>query len=265
VIYKQSGIKLGAEKKIMLESRLRRRMSHLQLASYRQYCDYLFAAGGSAADEMVYLIDVVTTNKTEFFREKVHFEFLISKALPELMAREGDRKDFLVWSAGCSTGEEAYTLAMLLSEYRAAKPSFRFRILATDISTAVLEKAARGVYHVDAIEPVPADLRKKYFMRSRNPADELVRVVPELRAAIEFRRLNLMDTFSGCDTADCIFCRNVVIYFDRPTQEQLFRKLTDKLVGGGYMFLGHSESLHQMQLPLVPVAPALYRKPNGRD
>lgn len=264
VIYDRSGIKLGAEKKIMLESRLRRRMAQLKLSSYRQYCDYVFAGGERDTQEMVHLIDVVTTNKTEFFREKVHFDFLISKAIPELLAGKEDSRDLLIWSAGCSSGEEPYTLAMLLSEYRAARPSFRFRILATDISTAMLQKAVRGVYSSEAIQPVPAGLRRKYFMRSRDPDSELVRVVPELRDLVEFRQLNLMGTFSACELADCIFCRNVVIYFDRPTQEQLFRKLAQKLVDGGYIFLGHSESLHQMDLPLIPVAPALYRKTDGR-
>lgn len=264
LIYERSGIKLGSEKKIMLESRLRRRMAQLRLGSYRQYCEYLFAGGDTSSDEMVHLIDAVTTNKTEFFREKTHFDFLISKAIPDLATRRDNSRDFLVWSAGCSTGEEPYTLAMLLSEYRAAQSSFRFRIVATDISTAVLEKATRGVYNSEAIHPVSPELRRKYFMRSRDPDSNLVRVVPELRQLIEFRRLNLMDTFSAFETAECIFCRNVVIYFDRPTQEQLFRKLAEKLVEGGYIFLGHSESLHQMDLPLIPVAPSLYRKSDGR-
>src|SRR5581483_9855554 len=169
MIYDRCGIKLGSEKKIMLESRLRRRMSQLRLASYRAYCDYLFS-GGSDSEEMVHLIDAVTTNKTEFFREKVHFDFLISKAVPELTSRRIETRDFFIWSAGCSTGEEPYTLGMLLSEYRALQPSFRFRILATDISTAVLEKAVRGVYNTEAIQAVPAELRRKYFMRSRDPA-----------------------------------------------------------------------------------------------
>jgi chemotaxis protein methyltransferase CheR len=230
------------------------------LNSYGQYCDYLF--GGDSGQEMVHLIDAVTTNKTEFFRERTHFDFLISKALPELIPHLESR-EFLVWSAGCSTGEEAYTLAMLLSEYKGTQSAFRFRVLATDISTAVLEKAIRGVYSSDAIDAVAPDLRRKYFMRSRDPDSRLVRVVPELRDAVEFRRLNLMESFVDCPAADCIFCRNVVIYFDRATQEKLFRKLTEKLVAGGYIFLGHSESLHQMDLPLVPVAPALYRKADG--
>jgi chemotaxis protein methyltransferase CheR len=260
LIYEQSGITLSAEKQIMLEGRLKRRLASLHLSYYRDYCEYLFDGTGHDAEEMVHLIDAVTTNKTDFFREKTHFDFLADKFLPQFTAREGSARDFLVWSAGCSTGEEPYTLAMVLSEYRQAHPGFRFRVLATDISTAVLAKAELGVFHSDVMRPVPPDLRRKYFMRSRDRESNLLRAVPELRQAIEFRRLNLIEEFSMPELADVIFCRNVIIYFDRPTQERLFQKFLRQLVDGGYIFVGHSESLHHMNLPLVPVAPALYRK-----
>jgi chemotaxis protein methyltransferase CheR len=263
LIYERSGIKMSPEKKVMLEGRLKRRMAALQLPSYRDYCEYLFSSKG-ADDEMVHLIDVVTTNKTDFFREKEHFDFLSAKALPELTASLRDSGDLLIWSAGCSTGEEPYTLAMVLTEYGISHAGFRFRILATDISTAVLAKAQRGVFHSQLIDPVPADLRRKYFMRSRDRESNLVRVVPELRASVEFRHLNLMEEFRLPEPANAIFCRNVIIYFDRPTQERLFQKMTRQLVDGGYLFVGHSESLHNMDLPLVPIAPALYRKADAR-
>jgi len=166
-----------------------------------------------------------------------------------------------VWSAGCSTGEEPYTLAMVLSEYASSHPGFNFRILATDISTTVLEKAALGIYPSQLVRPVPPALKVKYLMRGREPGSDRVRVVPELRRLIEFRRLNFMDPDYGfAEKMDAIFCRNVIIYFDRPTQERLFRKFSRQLADGGYLFVGHSESLHQMDVPLVPVAPALYRR-----
>ena len=261
LIYEQSGIKLTADKKIMLEGRLKRRMTRLKLASYREYCEYLFARNGPDAGETVHLIDAVTTNKTDFFREKTHFDFLAAKALPDLMARNESQRELLVWSAGCSTGEEPYTLAMVLNEYKQSHPGFRFRVLATDICTKVLAKAKLGVFNSEVVAPVPADLQRRYFMRSRDRRSDLLRVIPELREMVEFRRLNLMDDFGASERADAIFCRNVIIYFDRPTQERLLQKLSCQLIDGGYIFVGHSENLHHMDLPLVPVAPALYTKP----
>jgi len=264
LIYAEAGIHLGNEKKVMLEVRVRRRLKALQLASYGEYCDYLFGSKG-LKDEIVHLIDVVTTNKTDFFREPKHFDFLVEQTLPDFAERGGGRS-FLIWSAGCSTGEEPYTMAIVLSEYAQAHPGFRFRILATDISTTVLAKAEMGVYTGDVVAPVTPALRRKYFMHSREPGSNRVRVVPELRRQIEFRRLNFMDEEYGLgEKVDAIFCRNVIIYFDRPTQERILGKLAQNLVLGGYMFVGHSETLHDMQLPLRPVAPALYRRVDGNS
>jgi chemotaxis protein methyltransferase CheR len=261
LIYAQAGIHLGSEKKVMLEVRVRRRLKALNLASFGVYCDSLFERNG-LKDELVHLIDVVTTNKTDFYREPKHFDFLVNDALPDLTERAGGRP-ILIWSAGCSTGEEPYTMAIVLSEYAQTHPGFRFRILATDISTTVLAKAEAGVYTSDVIAPVAPALQRKYFMRSREPGSDRVRVVPELRRLIEFRRLNFMDAEYGLgEKADAIFCRNVIIYFDRPTQESILRKLSHNLALDGYMFVGHSETLHDMTLPLRPVAPALYRRIN---
>jgi chemotaxis protein methyltransferase CheR len=263
LIYQESGIHLGADKKTMLEVRIKRRLKDLDLKSYSHYCDYLFGHQG-LQDEIVNLIDVVTTNKTDFFREPGHFNFLVDKMLPELTSCNSGGKTFLIWSAGCSTGEEPYTLAIVLSEYALTHPGFRFRILATDISTTVLAKAELGVYSNEVISPVPASLKMKYFMRSRDRSTHSVRVVPELRRLIEFRRLNFMDSDYGiAEGADAIFCRNVIIYFDRPTQERILNRLSHHLTTGGYMFVGHAETLHDMDLPLTPVAPALYRRVDG--
>jgi chemotaxis protein methyltransferase CheR len=172
LIYSEAGIHLGSEKRTMLEVRVKRRLRALDLSSYAEYCDYLFGHNG-LKEELVPLIDVVTTNKTDFFREPGHFTFLAAKALPEMTARNGNQ--LLVWSAGCSTGEEPYTLAIVLSEYAQTHPGFRFRILATDISTTVLEKAEFGVYADEVVSPVPPALKRKYFMRSRDRDSNRVR------------------------------------------------------------------------------------------
>jgi chemotaxis protein methyltransferase CheR len=260
LIYDKAGIRLGSEKKTMLEVRIKRRLKALALGSYTEYCNYLFGQQG-LKQELVPLIDVVTTNKTDFFREPAHFNYLVEKALPELTALSASARPLLIWSAGCSSGEEPYTLAMVLSEYGLTHPGFRFRILATDISTHVLEKAEMAVYSNDVVRPVPAALKRKYLMASRAPGSSQVRVVPELRRLIEFRRLNFMDAdYAIAEKADAIFCRNVIIYFDRQTQEHVLGKLARRLVPRGYLFVGHSETLHDMDLPLTPVSPALYRK-----
>ncbi|MDR3750027.1 MAG: protein-glutamate O-methyltransferase CheR [Terracidiphilus sp.] len=264
LIYAEAGIHLGTEKKTMLEVRIKRRLKVLNLDSYGRYCDYLFGHKG-LKDEITHLIDVVTTNKTDFFREPKHFDFLANRALPE-RTECNDGRQFLIWSAGCSTGEEPYTMAIVLSEYALTHPGFRFRIQASDISTVVLDKAEMGVYTNEIVAPVPLTLRRKYFMRSRDPNCNRVRVVPELRKCIEFRRLNFMDSdYRIPEKADAIFCRNVIIYFDRPTQERILQKLSNCLLPGGYLFVGHSETLHDMNLPLTPVAPALYRRIDGKE
>lgn len=260
LIYREAGITLGPGKRTMLEMRIKRRLKDLDLSSYAQYCHYLFEGHG-LKDEIVPLIDVVTTNKTDFFRESAHFNYLVEKVLPEITRYWDNSRVFQIWSAGCSTGEEPYTLAMVLSEYALNHPGFRFKILATDISTKVLENAKLAVYSSETVEPVPAALRRKYLMVSRDRASNRVRIIPELRRMVEFRRLNFMDADYGVTgKVDAIFCRNVLIYFDRPTQERILTNLSRHLVPRGYMFVGHAETLHDMNLPLSPVAPALYRR-----
>ncbi|MGD0481224.1 MAG: protein-glutamate O-methyltransferase CheR [Terracidiphilus sp.] len=260
LVYDQAGINLGSERRTMLEGRIRRRLKDLAIHSYGEYCDYLFSGEG-LRDELVHLIDVVTTNKTDFFREPRHFEFLTTTAVPEFLASNAARRPLLVWSAACSTGEEPYTLAMVLSEYGLTHPGFAFRMIATDISTTVLKKAGLGIYSTDAVRPVPQSLKVKYLMRGRERGFERVRVVPELRRLIEFRRLNFMDSDYGLpEKFDAIFCRNVIIYFDRPTQQSILKKITQYLLPGGYLFVGHAETLHELDLPVTPIAPALYRR-----
>ena len=262
-ISSRCGIKLPPAKKTMLEGRLRKRLRSLGLASFSDYCEYLFSQGG-LEDECVHMVDMVTTNKTDFFREPQHFHFLTQKVLPQLTQELGwgTRENSLrIWSAGCATGEEPYTLAMFLSEFAGATANFHFSILATDISTRVLDKARRAVYEHEAIEPVPLTWRKKYLMRSRDRSKDLVRIAPELRALVHFRSLNFMDdNYHLREPQAVIFCRNVLIYFDKPTQLAVLQRLCQHLRRGGYLFIGHSETLHSLDLPLVQSAPTIYRK-----
>ena len=263
LIYSECGIKLSLDKQVMIEGRLKRRLRELDIETYAEYCRFLFSSIRSHKDrqeEIGHLIDVMTTNKTDFFRESAHFDYLVDKALPTLAAEGGGGRELRFWSAGCSTGEEPYTLAMVLDRYAESHPGFKFKVLATDISNTVLAKAKMGVFTSEVVQPVATDYRRKYFMRSRDPSSNQLRIVPELRQFIEFRWLNLMEDFGMSERMDGIFCRNVIIYFDRPTQERLLAKFSQQLVTGGFMFVGHSETLHDMDLPLVPVAPALYRK-----
>jgi chemotaxis protein methyltransferase CheR len=212
-IYDECGIHLPPSKKTMIEGRLRKRLRALGMSSFGQYCDYLFSPEGMAV-ESIPMIDMVTTNKTDFFREPEHFDHLVATVLPGLVESYGlgIRRELKVWSAACSSGEEPYTLAMVLSHFGETCPGFRFSILATDISTVVLEKAMRGIYDHDRVEPVPLSFRKKYLMRNKDKKKPLVRIAPELRAMIKFRRLNLMDDNFGIrEPMAIIFCRNVII------------------------------------------------------
>jgi chemotaxis protein methyltransferase CheR len=263
VIYDECGIKMTPAKKVMLEARLRKRLRNLGIDSFAGYCEYLFSRDGNE-NELINMIDVVTTNKTDFFREPRHFDFLTSTAVPELMELYGAglRRNLNIWSAGCSTGEEPYTIAMVLSNFRETHPTFEFQILGTDISTIVLHKAEKAIYKMDRVDTVPAVLKQKCLLRSRERQKNLVRVAPEVRSYVRFRRLNFMaDDFEMREPMDLIFCRNVIIYFDRPTQERLLNRLCDHLIPGGYLFMGHSETLSGLNVPLLSLGHMIYRKP----
>jgi chemotaxis protein methyltransferase CheR len=256
-IEKQSGIQMPVAKKTMLEGRLRRRLRELGMSTFDEYCDFLFSRTGSS--EIVHMLDAVTTNKTEFFREPLHFEYLRQTILPEFIKKH-QGEVFNIWSAGCSTGEEPYTIAVVLSEFARTTPAFRFSVFATDLSTTVLEKARQAIYTEDKISHIPAELQKKYFARSRDRSKKLVRVSARLRAAVEFRRLNFMSTsYPLHNRFHVIFCRNVMIYFDRETKKTILHRLCGTLKPGGYFILGHSESITTIETPLTQVAPTVHR------
>jgi chemotaxis protein methyltransferase CheR len=256
-IYDYSGIKMPVSKLTMLEGRLRRRLRATGIATFNDYCDYLFRHGG-IEKEAIFLIDAVTTNKTDFFREPKHFEFMAGVGLPEMAA--AGHKRFRIWSSACSIGAEPYTIAMVMQDFIEAKYGLDYSILATDLSTDVLQVARRGVFTRDMIQPVPTGMQH-YVMPSRDPARSEVRIHPRLRSTIGFARLNLMDNaYRVGDPMHMIFCRNVLIYFDKPTQAKVLSRLCDCLMPGGYLYVGHSESVTGISLPVRQVANTVFKK-----
>ena len=247
---------MPASKTVLIQSRLGGRVQELGLRSIDEYCALIFSAAGAGA-ERAHLVNAVTTNKTDFFREAQQLEYLTQTILPEL---ERLRRTTSVWSAACSSGEEAYTLSMLLTDYGLGRPSFSFRILATDVSTKVLDMARMGVYNKPQIEPIPPDFRRKYLVPG--PKANQSRIAPAARRFLTFQALNFMDAqYAVREMYDVIFCRNVLIYFDRSTQEAVINKLCRHLSPGGYLFAGLAESLSGMKVPLVALGASCHRKP----
>jgi len=259
-IYKQSGIKMPEAKKIMLQSRLQKRLRELKITSFKEYAEYVFSDAGQR-NEIIHMLDVVSTNKTDFFREPVHFDFLNDTVLPDFMQSNRLNYNFKVWSAGCSSGEEPYTIAITLQEFKNKFPKFEYTITGTDISSQILQNAALAVYKEERIANIPLELKRKYFLRSKDREKRTVRVIKELRNKIAYYRLNFMnEVYNLPDVFDVIFCRNVLIYFNRETQEQVINKLCLKLKSGGYLFIGHSESILGMQVPLQQIKPTIFKR-----
>jgi chemotaxis protein methyltransferase CheR len=259
-INSELGIKMPPAKKVMLQSRLQKRLNELKSASFREYIDFIFSDEGR--NELINVLDIVTTNKTDFFREPLHFDYLTEKVLPEFASGNG-RSVLKVWSAGCSTGEEPYTLAMVLSDFRENNRDFDFHITASDISTRVLKKAAEAIYNEDRVASMSLTKKKKYLLKSKNNIKRTVRIIPELRSKVRFIQMNFMDSVYVTDTMfDIVFCRNVLIYFDRKTQEEVINKLCTRLKPGGYFFLGHSESITNFEVPLKQLQSTIFRKNN---
>jgi chemotaxis protein methyltransferase CheR len=260
LVYQECGINLHNGKRELLQARLNKRLRATGMTSYRQYYDYVTSPNNSG--EIIHFLDSISTNLTYFFREPRHFEFLERTALPELISSKVSKNEMRVriWSAGCSTGEEPYSLAMSVLSHLHDSGKWDFRILATDISTRVLEVGAKGIYTKDKIGKVPQALQKTYFQRQRTQDGEYFEVIPMLRRIVTFRRLNLKENYPFSGPFDFIFCRNVMIYFDKETQQQLIRKMANYLALGGYFMVGHSESLTGLDHPLTYVQPSTYRK-----
>ena len=257
----QVGIKLPAGKRLMLEGRLHKRVRALNYSGLNEYVHALFEDGGLDS-ELTHLIDCVTTNKTDFFREPSHFVFLREVAIPALLKAMSRRSRSLkIWSAACSSGMEAYTAAMVLDDMARTSRRFQFRILGTDISTAMLVLAKQAIYPHEATAPVPGEFVRRYFLSSRDRTREEVRVVPELRRLTHFMRMNLIDPAYPVDRdVDIIFCRNVLIYFEKHTQRKVVSQLCSHLRPGGYLMVGHSESMvHSGLTGVRQVQPTIFQ------
>ena len=258
-IMSEYGIKMPPEKKVMLQSRLQKRLKALNINSFKEYIEYLFSPHGMS-EEVIHMMDVVSTNKTDFFRESIHFDYMLSDALPHLV-KNLNIKNVKVWSAGCSSGEEPYTLAITLSEFKEIHPGFDYSIVASDISTKMLQTGVNGIYEEIKVDDIPLTLKKKYLLRSKNHDEKKVKIIQALRTKVEFIRLNLLELPPTSQSEyQIIFCRNVLIYFDRPTQHKILKMLCSNLINGGFLFLGHSESITGLDLPLTPQIPTVYTK-----
>ncbi|MET0171593.1 CheR family methyltransferase [Agrobacterium vaccinii] len=257
-IYEYCGIKMPETKRSMLEGRLRKRLRATGYANFSDYCDYLFRHGGMEA-ESIFLIDVVTTNKTDFFREPNHFDFMEKVALPALAKRGIGR--VRAWSSACSTGAEPYTMAMVMAEAVERNIISDYNILATDLSTDVLQKAHSGIYSRDLVDPVPPEMKRKYVMQAKERNRNDVRIAAKLRSKIGFARMNLMNPkYEIGDPVHILFCRNVLIYFDKKTQTHVLTELCKCIAPGGYLLIGHSETVTGIDLPIKQVANTVFMK-----
>jgi len=256
-----TGIRLPPAKRTMVEGRLRKRMRALGISCLRDYGAAIFE-GGKLEAEFTHLVDCVTTNKTDFFREPDHFDFIRDTALPTLLARRhAGEAPIKFWSAAASIGAEAYTIAMVAAETLGLERR-TFFVLGTDISTEVISQAQRAIYPDAMVEPIPPILRQRYVMRSVNAQRKEVRIVPEIRRLVRFQHLNLMDeTYPVDRDIDVIFCRNILIYFTKDIQNAVLEKLCKHLRRGGFLFLGHSESLAGGgQNAMRQVAPTIFQR-----
>lgn len=256
------GIKMPPAKRVMLQSRLQRRLRELGVDSFADYHARFFNDPEHQAVEIEHLLNLATTNKTDFFREPEHFAVLTRETLAHWRSTRPSSV-FRVWCAGCSSGEEAYTIAMTLLEQQ-PQGAFPFSILATDVSTRVLRIAMEGIYAEEHAAPIPPALRSKYLLRSRDPAERKVRIAPEVRAHVRFGHLNFLAPDYGIpDLMDAIFFRNVMIYFDRPTQQQVVGRMCRHLRDNGTFFTAHAETLQGLELPLHSAGTAVYRLKAG--
>jgi len=253
LVYERSGITLHDGKRELIVARLQKRLRALDLVSYGEYLARVEADASGA--ELTALLDAIATNHTYFFREEEHFKYLTQRIVPEWRAARRDR--LKMWCAACSTGQEPYTIASSLG---VLDPPVDFEMLASDLSTKALAAARAGVYKVGDLAAVPQDILRRCFEKGMGAQEGLARIHPSLQKRIAFRQLNLLEITSLGQQFDVIFCRNVMIYFDRAVQQRVVAMLERHLAPGGYLFISHSESLNAVTHQLRWIAPALYRR-----
>ena len=260
LIYRETRINLGDHKRELVTARLGKRIRALDLDTIGDYCSML--RKDTKNGELYHLIDAISTNHTFFFREINHFNFLNQVLLPQFAeGRLGNSRSLKVWSSACSTGEEPYSVAITLAEFLKDRPDVHWDIQCSDISTRVLDFASKAIYDQSRLQHVQADWRRRHFQKGEKQMKGYFRIHPNLRKRLQFQRLNLFDRFPWNEKFQVIFCRNVMIYFDRETQEDLVGRLANHLVPGGYLFIGHAESLAGVRHPYETVKPAIYRLP----
>jgi len=261
LVYEHCGINLHDGKKELVRARLAKRLREGNFPTFSDYVQHVLE--DTTGREFSLLVDSLSTNLTKFFREEQHFEFLRSRFLPGLLSARQLRRDFRIrgWSAGCSSGEEPYSIAITLLEAIQGKGRWDVKLLATDVSMRMLERARRGVYDMERVEPIPPALRHKYLVRARGDGPDAYEVTETLRSVVIFQYLNLMKDWPIKTPLDFIFCRNVMIYFDKPTQGRLIQRFYNLLAPGGVLFTGHSESLTGIEHKFRYVQPTIYMKP----
>ncbi|HUA20132.1 MAG TPA: protein-glutamate O-methyltransferase CheR [Bryobacteraceae bacterium] len=255
LVYETAGIDLKHGKEELVKARLGKELRKQNLTSFDRYVEQV--VNDKTGESLINLINALSTNFTHFFREQKHFDYLAKTVAPRWQGRQ--RID--VWCAAAATGEEPYSLAITLLESLGA--SAGVHILASDISTRALATADAGIYPEARLAEIPSALKSKYFVQGKWKSEPAFRAKPELRRLIEFRRINLIESFSHARQFQAIFCRNVMIYFDKPTQERVVQRLSEWLEPGGYLFVGHAESLTGARHALEFVIPAVYRKPGA--
>jgi chemotaxis protein methyltransferase CheR len=265
LITERFGIKMPLEKKIMFQARMQKRLLELEISSFDEYAKLLLNTN-SDSPEFSILADYISTNKTEFFREKDHFDFITDQIIPEYLNKKYSHQvpQFRIWSAGCSNGQEAFSIAITIEEYiRLKKVPVYYSILATDISVRMLKNAAEAIYPISSLDAVPLELKYRYFLKSKNIKEQKVRVIKDLRDKVTPQYLNLMDDdYLLKEEFDVVFLRNTLIYFNQQVQQKVLTKVLSNLKTGGYLIIGHSESLINMDLPIRSMAPSIYIKTN---
>jgi chemotaxis protein methyltransferase CheR len=253
LVYQISGIDLHEGKEELVKARLLKRLRYLKISDFDQYLKYM--VNDKSGNEVGAMVDMLTTNKTNFFRESEHLTFLREEVIPGLVKRP-----IRIWSAGCSSGEEPYSIAIVLNEVIPDIGNRDIKILATDISDRMMERARQGLYDEETIKTVPPQLKHKYFNHTDTGSGHKYRVSTRLQSIVSFAKLNLMESWPMSGPFDVIFCRNVMIYFDKPTQETLVRRFWSLLREGGYLLVGHSESLNFLTHDYRYLKPAVYQK-----